>query len=126
MRASYKKGIEWIALNDGAGDDEALDVQFISEMVSVALLADLFGKEYLDVAKDIVRFRAKATCKICGGELGTADKSGAHYLCAARKNLGHPTPKLTPAHTQDDAFKQQQARDIALFTYEGARMGRVK
>lgn len=36
-RASYRHGIEWIALNDDPGSQDAEDVECVSEMI-----ADLF------------------------------------------------------------------------------------
>lgn len=63
MRASYRKGVEWIALNDEDGATEDMKfadaVEFVSEQVSVVLLAELFGKEPEVVARAIVRFRIR-------------------------------------------------------------------
>jgi len=57
MRASYRKGIEWIASND---EPEELDVDSVSSYISTMLLADLFGKDPDEVAKAVVRFRKRA------------------------------------------------------------------
>lgn len=57
-RASYREGVAWIALNDDPGEDHALDPSEIQSMITVALLADLFGKEPYYVAVDVVRYRA--------------------------------------------------------------------
>jgi hypothetical protein len=54
MRASYRKGVAWIAWND---EPEDLDPENVSGYISTSLLADLFGKDPLDVAKDVVRYR---------------------------------------------------------------------
>lgn len=56
MRASYRKGIEWIALNDEALET---DPEVVSSLPSVCMLADLFGKDPAEVAKAVVRFREK-------------------------------------------------------------------
>lgn len=58
MRASYRKGVEWIAWND---EPEDLDPESIAGFISTTLLADLFGKEADVVAADIVRHRQKRT-----------------------------------------------------------------
>lgn len=55
-RASYKHGVEIIALNDEAGE---MDAEVMQSMISVSLLADLFGVEASKVAHDVVAFRKK-------------------------------------------------------------------
>lgn len=52
--ASYRRGVEWIALNDEAGSSDAEDV---AGYISTLLLADLFGVEPERVARDVVRYR---------------------------------------------------------------------
>jgi hypothetical protein len=59
-RASYRHGVEIIALNDEPAE---MDVEVVSAMISVALLADLFGIESLRVAGDVVRYRTDAASK---------------------------------------------------------------
>lgn len=56
-RASYRRGIEWIATND---EPEETDGQSIARSISVTLLADLFGKEPDEVAAAVLRYRAKS------------------------------------------------------------------
>jgi hypothetical protein len=56
VRASYRHGIDWIAFND---DATILDVPQLAGMLTVALLADLFGKDAEQVAADIIRRRFK-------------------------------------------------------------------
>lgn len=56
-RQGYRFGVEWIALND---DPLALDAEAVEATISVALLADLFGKRAMDVASDVIRFRERA------------------------------------------------------------------
>lgn len=51
-RASYREGIEIIALNDDLDSDPI-------GLISVMLLAELFGVTQDRVAADIVRFRKK-------------------------------------------------------------------
>jgi len=58
-RASYREGVEWIALMDGPADDDALDPEHVGGCTSVLLLAALFGKPALEVGEDIVAFRKK-------------------------------------------------------------------
>lgn len=55
-RASYRKGIEWIALNDEPDDRDAENV---AGYISTILLSDLFGKDPDDVARDVVRYRER-------------------------------------------------------------------
>lgn len=56
MVASYRKAIEWIALNDEPGET---DLDAMSQMISVALIADLWVKEPETVAKAVLRYRKK-------------------------------------------------------------------
>jgi hypothetical protein len=56
MRASYRRGVDWIAQND---EPEDLDLFNVSGYISTLLLADLFGKSSDDVAAAIVRRRKK-------------------------------------------------------------------
>lgn len=58
-RASYRYGVEWIAVNDDAGSSDATDIPSVSGYISTLLLADLFGKEPDDVACDVVKYRLK-------------------------------------------------------------------
>lgn len=58
--ANYLHAVNWIAKNDGAGDDDALVVDYVSEMVTVALVADIFGVTEAYVATDVVRARVRS------------------------------------------------------------------
>lgn len=58
-RASYRFGVAWVALNDSAGDPDALDPDVVSNLVSVALLADLFDVDQTRVGRDVVSYRAR-------------------------------------------------------------------
>jgi hypothetical protein len=57
VRASYRFGVLWIAEND---EPEDLDPENVSAYISTLLLADLFGKEPLAVARAVVRRRKAA------------------------------------------------------------------
>lgn len=56
-RASYRHGVEIIALNE---EPEERDPKVVAGMTSVGLLATLFGVDVKRVAGDIVRFRTDA------------------------------------------------------------------
>ena len=55
-RASLDKGVEWIALND---EPTCFDPEEISCYISTMLLADLFNKESIEVARMIVDTRCR-------------------------------------------------------------------
>jgi hypothetical protein len=55
-RASYRYGVEWIALND---EEAELDLDAIAGYISTSLLADLFGKAPIEVARAIRRYRLR-------------------------------------------------------------------
>lgn len=55
-RASYKRGVEWIAHNDEPDD---VDADSVSEYITTSLLADLFDKSCERVARDVVIERMK-------------------------------------------------------------------
>lgn len=57
-RQGYRFGVSWIAEND---DPCETDPDIVSGYISTLLLSDLFGKDSLEVAADIVRERKKAT-----------------------------------------------------------------
>jgi len=52
----YQKGIELIALNDETASTE---IDLISGLFSVALLADIFSIKLEDVAKDVLKYRER-------------------------------------------------------------------
>ena len=56
-RASYREGVAWIAENDEPAE---MDHDTVAGLISVCLLADLFGKEATEVAAAIIRLREKA------------------------------------------------------------------
>lgn len=61
-RASYKHGIELIALNDEPLEEE---LEIVQGFISVGIVADLFGVPTEKVARDVLRYREKH------GELNT-------------------------------------------------------
>jgi hypothetical protein len=56
-RASYREAIAWIAENDSGGDEDALNPDTVSELVTSCLVADLFGVPCARVGEDIVKYR---------------------------------------------------------------------
>jgi hypothetical protein len=58
-RASYRQGVAWIALNDDPGSIEKYQLDTLSGLISVLLLADLFGKDSEAVARDVIAYRKK-------------------------------------------------------------------
>lgn len=54
-RPSYRAGVEWIALND----EQLADLDETRSLISVAMLADLFGRTTADVARDVLRCRER-------------------------------------------------------------------
>lgn len=57
-RASYRKGVQWIADNDNPADRHQA-LEDIAGYISVLLLADLFSVEADRVARDVYRIRAR-------------------------------------------------------------------
>ncbi len=58
--ASYRSAVKWIAVNDSNGDCERLAYNVVSELITTALVADIFGEDPIDVAIAVVRERVKA------------------------------------------------------------------
>ncbi len=58
-RPSYREAIAWIAVNDSAGDEDAETVSAVSGLITVALVADIFGKPDAEVGADVVRYRER-------------------------------------------------------------------
>jgi len=56
-RASYREAVYWIAMNDGPGDHDALEVEYVQGQLTVGIIADIFGVADERVAKDVVRVR---------------------------------------------------------------------
>jgi hypothetical protein len=56
MAPSYKRAVEWLALNDETAET---DEEIVAMLVTTCLVADLWAKEPLDVAKAVLRYRAR-------------------------------------------------------------------
>lgn len=56
-RVILRRGVEWIAENDNAGDENALIPRAVAEYLSVIMLADVLGKSPRFVATCVVRYR---------------------------------------------------------------------
>lgn len=81
-RASYREAIQWIALNDSAADDDALDPIKVGELVSSVLVADIFDVPSEKVGADVVRERRREfKCPLCGQHITDGKPCG----CGARK-----------------------------------------
>lgn len=57
---AYHKAIEFISLNDGPDDCDALDIGAVSGLVTVVLASEVWNIPQQVVAADVVAFRAKA------------------------------------------------------------------
>jgi len=62
-RASYREAVQWIADNDSAGQDDALDLVCVSELITTVLIGDLFNVEYERVARDVIRSRQRRSAR---------------------------------------------------------------
>jgi hypothetical protein len=56
-KINYKQAVEWIAINDEPGADWAYKIPEVSQMVTVLLVADLTGKDAVEVALDVINYR---------------------------------------------------------------------
>ena len=52
----YRSAVEWIAYND---EPSIVDRKQIAELVSVCLVADVFGVEPINIAKEIILIRRR-------------------------------------------------------------------
>jgi hypothetical protein len=50
----YKEAVRWIAFNDETAE---LQIDSVAEQISVALVADIWGKERMKVAEDVMALR---------------------------------------------------------------------
>lgn len=55
-RASYRDGIDFIAMNDEADE---LDEEVVGGLATVLMLSELFGVDRARVARDVVRYRKR-------------------------------------------------------------------
>ena len=51
----YKFAVAWIAENDNPGDRE--EAEIVEAYPTVALVADIYGKDQSQVAKDVIKYR---------------------------------------------------------------------
>lgn len=78
-RPSLKTAVGWIAEND---EPNEFDENDMSELVSVVMVADLFGVTPEVVAKKVVAYRYKRdghSCETCGAYCGYRE----HVTCEA-------------------------------------------
>lgn len=54
VHVSYTKAIAWISENDGTG---SINIESISRLTTVTLVATIFKREIVDVAKSVARYR---------------------------------------------------------------------
>lgn len=66
-KPTYRDFVEWIAMNDGDGDNDALDIEHVSSLISTTMVAHLFGYNMNKVGRDVVNMRRQI-------ELGTKDE----------------------------------------------------
>jgi hypothetical protein len=59
MAGSYRAAVAWIAENDDAGSDDALNPEVVAGYVTTILVADVWDKEPEEVAAAIVKYRKK-------------------------------------------------------------------
>lgn len=85
--ASYKEAVRWIADND---NDSEKDVENVDGTISVLLIADLFGKESRKVAEDVVAYRERPSCLICGHLM---TPSGNGHRCPECKAFLNPAKR---------------------------------
>jgi hypothetical protein len=59
VKPSYRRAVEWIAINVGATRADRMNPKVVSHYHSVYLVAEIWGKERIRVAEDVVKFRFK-------------------------------------------------------------------
>ena len=55
-RPNYRRTIEWIALND---EPTLTGLDEVADMISVQLVADMWGYDAMRVARDVINFRRR-------------------------------------------------------------------
>lgn len=58
-KLTYREAIELVALNESPGDDEAFDLEHVSRLIGVVLVADVYGVKPEVFAKAVIRYRKK-------------------------------------------------------------------
>lgn len=80
-RASYRDAVDFIAMNDNAGDGEAaLEEAEVIGYASVLLVASIFGVEQDRVARDVVRLRER----VAAAERRAAKVAGSGFAARTR------------------------------------------
>jgi len=110
-RASYREGVEIIALNDEAGE---LDCKEMVGMATVMLLAELFGKSQETVAADVVRFREKELSNAAAEQkrLYKCFRCGARATIQAHDYPGTATPWCDECRKNRDWVYDSDGRRI--------------
>jgi len=67
----------------------------------------------------------RKSCRLCRGDAGVFDPSGAHYLCQAREELGLPTPSLGRFCEDCNGTGQTSKSDVILYDPSQAMLDRV-
>jgi hypothetical protein len=57
LRDEYKRGVEFIALNDDPGSSQAMEVEHVQHQISVITMSEILNKPAKQIAKDIVKYR---------------------------------------------------------------------
>lgn len=55
-KTKYERAVSWIAYNDEPDDREET---WVADMISVACIADVFQKDPMQVAQDVVAYRER-------------------------------------------------------------------
>lgn len=58
-RTGIRNAVAWIASNDVPGGSDPLDLECVSTMKTIGLIADLYGCSALDVATRVIAFRLR-------------------------------------------------------------------
>jgi len=58
-RASYKEAVAWVATNDSGGEVDALEPAVCAELITAALVADIFSVPADKVGRDIAAYRKR-------------------------------------------------------------------
>lgn len=59
---TYEEAVAHVSFNEGDGDDERLKLDHVSSLVSVCIVADIFGVSAETFARAIIKYRRNAKC----------------------------------------------------------------
>jgi hypothetical protein len=120
--ARYREAIEWIAENDSAGDDDALDAAVVGYLVTSLLVADLFDVDEDKVGADVVRCREGKRAGAIAARLGIFDRRQLADVC--RRAGPYPACDL---ERLEKAGLVEFARETRSGTtwYRATRLGRA-